>query len=255
MMESTERVSCPVCWAPNPSTNLHCEECAARLGQSEFRVLARSGRDPVRVGVVVVAVVLILVAGFVILVDVVAETDVAPPSESVEPDPVPSTTEPSAATEDTAPVSPPGPIVPDAVEASSELSPDFGPGLLVDGDLTTAWNDASLHGDGATLTFRFATPVTFDRLIITNLSDPDRFIRNYRLRAYAISLDGAVQQITGELEDTPDPQVIDLGGVVGSVVTLSVVSTFTAEATDAGPGFEELAIAEVEFIGREAGGS
>lgn len=256
MTERTEReVSCPVCWAPNPSTNLHCEECAARLGQGDLRVLARTERNPVRVGVAVVAVVLVLVAGLVIIVNGAAESDVVPPSESAESDPVPSTSEPPAATEDTAPVAPPGPIAPDAVEASSELSPDFGPGLLVDGDLTTAWNDASLHGDGATLTFRFATPATFDRLIVTNLSDPDRFIRNYRLREYTISIDGAAQQITGELEDTPDPQVIELGGVVGSVVTLAVVSTFAAEATDAGPGFEELAIAEVEIIGRDASGS
>ncbi|NNF64969.1 MAG: discoidin domain-containing protein [Acidimicrobiia bacterium] len=206
-------------------------------------------------GVGAVAVVLTLIVAFVVVANGASETGVVPPIVSAEPDPTPAATEAPGPREDTAPVEPPGPLVPDGIEASSELSPDFAPGLMLDGDLTTAWNDASLHGDGATLTFRFATPATFDRLIITNLSDPDRFIRNYRLRGYAISIDGAPPAIVGELQDTPAPQTIELGGAQGSVVTLSVASTFASEATDSGPGFEELAIAEVEFIGRVSGES
>ena len=244
-----------MCWAPNPSTNRHCEQCAARLGHSEFRSLVSRGRDPVWVGVAAVAVVLVLIVAFVVVANGAGETDAVPPIESAEPEATAAATEPPGPIEDTAPVTPAGPLVPDGIEASSELSPDFAPGLMLDGDLTTAWNDASLHGDGATLTFRFSAPTTFERLIITNLSDPDRFTRNYRLREYAISIDGAAPATTGELQDTPAPQTVELGGARGSVVTLTVVSTFAAEATDSGPGFEELAIAEVEFIGSVPGES
>ena len=251
---STE-VSCPACWAPNPSTNRHCEQCAARLGHSEFRSPVSRGRDPVRLGVAAVAVVLMLLVAFVVVANGASESDAVPPIESAEPDPTTPPTVPLGPIEANAPVAPPGPLTPDAIEASSELSPDFAPGLMLDGDLATAWNDASRHGDGATLTFRFSAPTTFDRLILTNLNDPDRFIRNYRLREYTISIDGGPPAIVGALQDTSAPQTIELGGAQGSVVTLSVVSTFAAEATDSGPGFEELAIAEVEFIGSVSGGS
>ncbi len=92
--------------------------------------------------------------------------------------------------------------------------------------------------------------MTIDAITVTNLDDPDRFIRNFRIRGYAISIDGEQTGITGELSDLQDAQTIPIGGRSASVVTLEVTSVYDAQPTDTGAAFEELAIAEVGFIGR-----
>lgn len=58
--------------------------------------------------------------------------------------------------------SPVGPVSlkPAEVVVSSELSEDYGAERLFDGDASTAWRDASLHGDGAVITIEFERPET-----------------------------------------------------------------------------------------------
>lgn len=247
---SVGEISCPACWAPNPGTNRHCEQCAARLGNFAALRPPNQERPRIRVAGGVLAGTIAVVVAFVVISNGARERDASATPEAPQP-----TVEDSAAiaeaVEEAPPTAPPpGPIQPESVDVSSEFSLEFGSSALLDGDLSTAWNDASLHGDGATLTFRFATPVILDEITITNLADPDRFVRNFRLRGYAISLDGEQTAIAGELDDVQQPQTIALGNRSASVVTLAVTSTYGAQSTDAGPPFEELAIAEVGFIGR-----
>ena len=245
-------VSCPVCWTPNPGSNRHCEQCAARLGNYETASVSRGAVPPQRTALYTGAAIAVVIVSVVVIANGAEEGPVAQLEAPavVEEATLPTIAEESALVEATESPRPATPVDPISIDVSSELSADFGPGLLTDGDLSTAWNDGSLHGEGAVLTFRFEIPVTIDSMVISNLDDSVRFIRNYRVRGYAISIDGQPALIRGELEDTQDPQIIDIGGSTVSVITFNVVSTYSSETVDAGPGFEELAIAEVRFVGR-----
>lgn len=143
-----------------------------------------------------------------------------------------------------------GPLTPATISASTELSDEFGVDNLTDGDLSSAWNDASLHGDGATLTFDFGREVILDEIVITNLADEARFQRNFRVREYSIEIDGLAETIAGELGDVSGRQAIDIGGRNATKVTMRIVSTYAASELEGSPPFDELAIAEVSFTGR-----
>ncbi len=100
------------------------------------------------------------------------------------------------------------------------------------------------------MTFSFDDPVPFETMTVSNVDDVDRYTRNYRVREYSVSVDGGVATIEGELADVQGTQTVDLNGVTGSVVTLTVLSTYPSTATAIGPAYDELAIADVGFIGR-----
>ena len=75
------------------------------------------------------------------------------------------------------------------VEASSELGTQWVAENLIDGNLATEWQDRSLSGRGAVLTFRFSQPVAISEIEIYNLPDDARFRQNHRIRGYRITVD------------------------------------------------------------------
>jgi len=248
-------VSCPVCWAPNPPNNRHCQECAARLGYrgADVRTTGTAASAP-WMSLYGIAVAAVAVAAVVIVAFSLVTRGLEPPDGATAGAAAPGTSSPTPATSlgSTSSTTPSrsGPLTPATISASTELSDEFGVDNLTDGDLSSAWNDASLHGDGATLTFDFGREVILDEIVITNLADEARFQRNFRVREYSIEIDGLAETIAGELGDVSGRQAIDIGGRNATKVTMRIVSTYAASELEGSPPFDELAIAEVSFTGR-----
>jgi hypothetical protein len=143
-------------------------------------------------------------------------------------------------------------LSPTDVVASSEFT-GLHASHLIDGDTSSTWNDDSLRGDGAELAFRFRTSVALTAVEFQNLTEEERFRRNYRIRGYEIHLtpDDRVAPVTGSLEDLNRPQRVDLPYTETRAVTVHVTSAYPAEPYGGDPPFDELALAEVTFFGVE----
>ncbi len=132
-----------------------------------------------------------------------------------------------------------------SVAGSSELE-NFEAKYLIDGT-DRAWNDASLRGTGAELTFTFTDPVQIDEIAVHHLTDPERYARNYRIAQLALAVDGEPVLVT-TIPDAPGAHLFDVERE-GSMVTLRVLDVYPAETFGGSPPFEELAVGEVEFWG------
>jgi hypothetical protein len=140
-------------------------------------------------------------------------------------------------------------VVADVV-ASSEL-PGFPASALVDTDPLNSWNDTQ-EGGQPTLTFNFATPVQITQITVQNVTDDERFHRNYRIEAYEIEIDDLPTVTSGTLSDSNESQTITVPSVQTTQLTLNVITTYPAESWDGKIPFRELALQEVKFFGREA---
>jgi len=142
----------------------------------------------------------------------------------------------------------------DNVAASSELSPGYVVGNLIDGLLDTAWNDRGSHGEGAELTFEFSQPVYLDSIVIINLQDEAGLLRNFRIKELEIGLiaDTGPVYSTRTLASTSEPQVIEIDAYHQGSLVIRVLSVWPSQAVDGMAPFEELAIAEIEFYGSPA---
>ncbi|MCZ7534104.1 MAG: hypothetical protein M5U23_12020 [Acidimicrobiia bacterium] len=142
----------------------------------------------------------------------------------------------------------------DRVTASSELSPAFAAENLIDGDPAISWNDASLSGEGAVLTFEFGERVFLDTIVIYNrddLRDPRSFKRNARIKDIEVEYHTASgsMHLKATAPDTTEPFTIPVGALHDGPLVIRVLSVWPAEAVGDAPPFLELAIGEVEFFG------
>jgi hypothetical protein len=236
-------VACPSCGTRNPADNRHCESCGARIAQGPLPVapppMLRTTPGARALGVL--AAVILVVALAALLFDFFRGSgDSTPPDSTV------------AEQSTTVPTLPPvevAQLLPFTVEASSEL-PGWEAANLIDADATNSWNDASLRGDGALLTFRFERPVQISQIVIHNLTDEERFRRNYRIKGLEISINDLPTKALEVLDDTMEPQAIQIASVETTEVMLRVTSTYEAEAFNGQTPFTELALQEVKFFGR-----
>lgn len=238
-VEAPPEVTCPSCGAPNPAYNRHCEECGARIAQGPLPV---APQPPVRTtaggrALMALAALIMVVALAALLVNLFSSDETVVAEEQT----TTSTSEVLAIRE----------LEPVSVEASSEF-PNWPAEALIDDDPTNRWNDASLQGEGASLEFFFGERVQITSIVIQNVTDEEAFHRNFRIRGYQIQLDDLDQVISGELDDTMQPQTIQLASVATTRVTLTVTSTYPAETFNGEPPFAELALQEVKFFGRPA---
>lgn len=238
-----EQVACPSCGAYNPSYNRHCEQCGARLTKEPLPVapapMVRS--TPGARALSVLAAAVLIVALIALLVNVFrGGEDAAATTTTLE---VTTTTIADVVQ-----------IIPTDVVASARLSDGFSEANLYDDDLETEWqvNQAT---SPLTLEFRFAQPVSIRYLEIYNITDQDRFLRNYRIDGYKITVDdlpGVEPRAT--LKDLAGgPQRIDIASIETTVLTIEVLTRFPSQAIGDQPAFEELAVAEVKFWGTASG--
>ena len=236
------QVSCPSCGTANPSYNRHCEACGARLSTAPLPVapppMLRATPGSRALGVLVAVVLVVtLIALFM---NIFGGEDEPPLVVTIT---VAPTAEPPIPVEE---------LQASTVEASSELGTQWVAENLIDGNLATEWQDRSLSGRGAELTFRFSQPVAISEIEIYNLPDDDRFKQNHRIRGYRITVDDLSFEITGQLADVNTRQVIQVASISTRTLIVAVTSTYQSEAVDTSVPFTELALADVRFFGRLA---
>lgn len=232
-------VACPSCGTANPDYNRHCEQCGARLSQDPLPVAAPPGlrTSPGGRALGVLAAVILLVALAVLIFNIFNGGDDA------------ATTTTTLGTTSTIPVAATE-LFAAGVEASSFL-PGWEPENLIDGDPSTHWNDESLHGIGAWLTFRFAEPVQITELELQNLLDEEKFKRNYKIQGYLITTNDLGVEISGRLDNDNAAQRVPIASLATTELTISVASTYPAESAGDKPPFDELALLSVRFFGHD----
>jgi len=239
--EPAPQVDCPSCGATNPAYNRHCEQCGARL-TSEPLPLAPAPMvraTPGSRALSVLAAAVLLVALGALLVNIFGGKN-----SSATP-----TTNPGTTTT-TKPIVAVAPIIPTSASASFEISAGFDASHLIDDDLTTEWQAPSKQTP-LTVTFNFAQPVQLQYIELYNITDENRFLRNYRINGYKITVDDLPGvEIRNNLRDASGgPQRIDIASVGTRSLTIEILSTYASQAVGTQPAFEEVALAEVKFFG------
>ncbi len=253
-----EAITCSSCGTSQNASNRHCEGCGARLSQQRIPVAApplRSvspGARALTIILVVIAVVVVaaLVIGAITGDDETAETTLAT-SEEAEPSTTLTTLGPAME------------LAPIDISCSTEYNRSLGCDKLIDGDPTTYWNDSSLRGEDALITVTFPNPVSLDTVQFVNIAEEEKFRRNYRVRSIeiiALTEDGLTRSLmVDELPDSNDiPHTVSTvtGDTRESVIArefeIKVLNAYPSEAFGGEQGFDELAIQELIFWGREA---
>ncbi len=234
-----EQVACPSCGAYNPSYNRHCEQCGARLTKEPLPVapapMVRA--TPGGRALSVLAAAVLIVALIALLVNVFRGGD-----------PVVTTTLPPQATSTTAIEL--TEITPTQVTATAQISAGFAAAKVIDGDLETEWQ-VNQAQDPLILEFRFAQPQQIQFIEIYNIGDNDRFLQNYRIEGYKITVDDlpGVENRNTLKDLAGGPQRIDIASIGTTTLTIEILSNYPSQAIGDLPAFEELAVAEVKFWG------
>lgn len=255
-------IECPRCGAPNSAGRVACGRCSADLATGEVTGQARSptppvprappegpaepaarsgGPGPLVAGIVAVGVVAGAVLGLMVSLEL-------GPFAAEEPTSGP-TFDPGVYPGD------PEPLEVSGVTASSTLSPlggdRFDTGLLLDGDLSTAWNNdggEEPDGVGASLTLRLAEPAWVTALVVANgdQADDRTFLSNARARRVRIAFAGG-EVVHVHLLDRQGRQRIDLPEpALTRAILVEVVEVYPGDTQD------DLGISEVEVLGHTA---
>ena len=102
------------------------------------------------------------------------------------------------------------------------------------------------------ITFLFSPPVQITEVIFYNLEDAERFARNARIKGVEITVDDLQQPTITTLEDTNQPQRVQVRSLHTSSVTITITSATPGSSYEGRAPFPELALKEVAFYGRVA---
>ena len=242
-------LACPSCGIDQDAANRHCEQCGARLGQRRIAVASRPLRSVNAggraLGIIVVVIALSVVAALVISAvrnggdegnGGVAATDGSSTTER-------ETTTTRGQIQDIKPIS---------IECSSQYNATLRCANLIDG-LEDYWNDESLRGEDAWIRITFVNPIAFQQIQIINVSNEEKFRRNYRVRAvevYADDLPGV--PFRGDIPNDNDrPHRVAVETNATTELDIRIIATWPSEALGGEQAFDELAIEELIFWGYE----
>lgn len=241
---------CPSCGAENAPGNRHCEECGARISQGP---LPAAPRPAVQATAGVRAV--IAIGGLLLAIIIIA---LLFQLFSGDGEPADTTVAASDSSTTTVPTVEPAVLDPLDVQCSVDgLGAFVCANLISDSDALyqVNWEDIEASGETLTITIRFRTAVAISRIDWRNISNDDtRFQRNYRARALTISSDDSLADVQIDLPNVPGTQTIDFSSLNTNQVTITVNSAWPAQLID-GNVFSELAIDEIQVIGRPADGT
>jgi len=241
--ERSDVIFCASCGNPNAPSNRHCEMCGARLVRGQMPVAPQpmlrttAGARALIVLATVVLAVAVMALAFNLF------------GGSAE-----TTTTTDAASGTTLAVTPIVQLTPIRVECTSELT-SFPCDALIDNDPTTSWN-ATDGGINVAITFLFSPPVQITEMLIENLDDQGRFLRNARMEGIEVSVDDLTQNTVWTLEDTNDsPQRVPIRSLSTSSLTIRITSAYPGQTYEGKEAFTELAAQEISFYGRPTPGS
>lgn len=235
-------IFCASCGNPNDPANRHCDKCGARLVRGQMPVAPQPMLRTTAGAraLIVLATVILSVAVLALVFNVFSSGG----------DTVESTTTTTGTTLAVTPITQLQPI---RVECTSELI-SFPCSALIDDDPTTSWN-ATDGGIGVEITFLFAPPVQITEMLIENLDDQGRFLRNARIKGIEVLVDDLTQATVETLDDTNDtPQRIQIRSLRTSSLTIRITSAYPGQTYEGNEPFTELAAQEISFYGRPTPG-
>lgn len=243
-------LACPSCGVEQNSTNRHCEQCGARLGQRRIAVATpplRSVNAGGRaLGVIVVVIALVVVAALVISAVRNGGDDGNGADTVVTDSTVTTSTVTTLQAVDA--------HRPFSITCSSEYNATLGCDNLID-EVEDYWNDGSLRGEDAWIIATFDYPISFKRVLLVNVDNEEKFRRNYRVRVMEIEAnDIPGVPFRGDIpnaNDRPHPVRVETGAT--TELRIEIKATWPSEAVSGGQGFDELAIQELEFWGHRVG--
>lgn len=239
---SPKTTHCPSCGAANPASNRHCEECGARLSQVPLPTAPRPAVQATA-GVRAALAISGLLFGVVIvalLFNVFTGGDT-------------TTTTTVASTSTTAPVvqeNAPIPVISETCSVdgiSSFVCANLTSGT--DDSYQVNWEDLQASDGVIRIRLTFDQPMVVQQILWRGLTDPTRFVQNYRARGLIISASDAISDVQHELADTPGEQAITYAAVGANWIEFEIASAWVATLTD-GNVFKEIAIDEITVIGR-----
>lgn len=237
-------LTCASCGSANESTNRHCERCGARLAPARQMPVAPQPMLRTTAGaraLIVLATVVLAVAVLALVFNVFTGDGEGTPAEAGDQ---------TGTTAATVPISQ---LTPIRVECSSQL-PQFPCTALIDNDPETSWN-ATESGLDAEITFLFSPPVQITEMIIENVEDPGRFLRNARMRGIEVKIDDLVQTTVVELADTNlEPHRVEIRSLGTSSLTIRINSAYPGQSHEGNEPFPELAVQDILFFGRPTPG-
>lgn len=233
---------CPSCGAMNPASNRHCEECGARLSQAPLPTAPRPAVQATA-GVRAALAISGLLFGVVIvalLFNVIGGDD------------GPTTTTLATTSTTTPVVEENGPLT-----VISETCSVDGISSFVCANLTSGtddsyqvnWEELQEADEVVRIRLTFDQPMVVQQILWRGITDPTRFMQNYRARGLIIRASDAVTDVQHELEDTSGEQVITYAAVGANWIEFEIASAWAATLTD-GNVFREIAIDEITVIGR-----
>jgi hypothetical protein len=141
-------------------------------------------------------------------------------------------------------------LQPIRVDCTSQLD-SFPCVALIDDDPDNYWN-ARDGGVGAVLTYIFSPPVQILEVSFQNVADDEGFNRNARIKGIEITVDDLPQATIAELDDTNEPQRVQLHSLRTSRLTITITSAYPGWIFEGKEPFSELALAELTAWGRVA---
>lgn len=243
-------LACPSCGVEQNSTNRHCEQCGARLGQRRIAVASpplRSVNAGGRaLGVIVVVIALVVVAALVISAVRNGGDDVEGADTVVTDSTVTTSTVTTLQAVDA--------HEPFSITCSSEYNATLGCDNLIDG-VEDYWNDGSLRGEDAWIVATFDYPISFKRVLLVNVDNEEKFRRNYRVRVMEIEAnDIPGVPFRGDIPNANDrPHPVRVETSATTELRIEIKATWPSEAVDGGQAFDELAVQELEFWGHRVG--
>jgi hypothetical protein len=237
-------IDCPSCGSTNPSTNLHCQQCGARLRQGP---LPTAPRPAVQATAGVRAA--LAISGLLLVVILVALAFNLFGGENT----ASSTTVPAVSTTASAPTenSPIEVIRADCVPPGLG---SFACSNLIAGEgseFQVSWEALEAEQQTLKITLYFREPMTVSRIDWVNISNEVRFTQNHRARGLLLNSDNQVTEWVTELDDTPGLQVVDYAALNATWIEITITSTHRSEVTD-GNVYPEIAIDEITVWGRPA---
>lgn len=234
-------IACPSCGAVNPANNRHCQECGARLRQGPLPTAPRPAVQAtagVRAALAISGLLLgvILIALFFNIFS------------GDDPGAVASTSSTSTTVAQAVETGP--------IEVLDQTCTPQGISNLICANLTSgnadeyqvSWEETADQGVTIELTFREQMAIT--QILWTNIEDETRFRQNYRAQGLTILADDAVAGAHPvRLQDQRGTQQVPFSSLNTIKLTIHIETTYQAEEVEQDI-FDELAIVEIEVIGR-----
>lgn len=244
---------CPSCGAVNPARNRHCEECGARLRQGPLPVAPRPAVQAtagVRAAIAI-ASILLLVVVVAIVVNAVTGPGVTATTTAA--------TGASGSSTTSQPTDEPREIKGDEIVnvtcAPKAIASKFKCTNLSDESASTEfqmdWSTIE-PGESLKIVISFNQEMVLTRLDWTNITNEDRFSRNYRAKSVEAEVDDLAAPFNIEIKDEPGRQQHQFRSNGTAQVTLTIRNVYRGEVVGSQEPFKELAIAEITFIGYPA---